>query len=55
MSDVGGTGEFSVNVEVEMDIKDETQEDVSVPLVKTEHEVRFWGVHFVSVFNMPIE
>jgi hypothetical protein len=41
---VDGTGEGSVKVKVEMDVKDEIQQVVSVPSVKTEHEVRLEGV-----------
>jgi hypothetical protein len=41
---VGGTGEGCVKVEVEMDIKEEMQQAVSVPSVKSEYEVRLEGV-----------
>jgi hypothetical protein len=35
-----GTEEFRIKSEVDLDIKDEMQEVVIVPSVKTEHEVR---------------
>jgi hypothetical protein len=58
MCDVGGTGEVSVDaedpldikeelsikVEEAIDIKEETPQVISFPPIKTEHEVRFWGV-----------
>jgi hypothetical protein len=36
--------EVSIKVEEAIDIKDEIPEAVSVPPVKTEHQVRLWGV-----------
>ena len=55
--DVDGTEEVSINfeaidikeevsfkVEEAMDIKDEIAEAISFPPIKTEHEVRLWGV-----------
>jgi hypothetical protein len=42
--DVDGTEEVSIKVQESIDIKDETPEAVVVPFVKTEHEVRLWGV-----------
>jgi hypothetical protein len=41
---VGGNEEVSIKVEESIDIKDETPEAVLVQFVKTEHEVRLWGV-----------
>jgi len=43
--DVDGTEEVSIKVEESIDIKDETPEAILVPSVKTEQEVRFWGVY----------
>jgi hypothetical protein len=63
--DVDGTEEVSIKVEESIDIKDETPEAVLVPFVKTEHEVRLWGVcvcacvcevvacHAFRPFNVP--
>jgi hypothetical protein len=42
--DVDGTEEVNIKVEEVVDIKDEIQETVSFPPVKTEHEVRLCGV-----------
>ena len=56
--DVGGTEEFSIKteealhikeeiiikVEDAIDIKDETSELITFPTIKTEQEVRLWGV-----------
>ena len=42
--DVGGTEEVSIKVEEDIDIKDEIPEAISFPPIKTEHEVRLWGV-----------
>jgi D-arabinose 1-dehydrogenase-like Zn-dependent alcohol dehydrogenase len=36
--------EVSIKVEEAGDIKDEIREAVTVPSIKTEHEVRLWGV-----------
>ena len=36
--------EVSIKVEEAIDIKDEIPEAVLVPSIKTEHEVRLWGV-----------
>ena len=36
--------EVSFKVEEAMDIKDEIAEAISFPPIKTEHEVRLWGV-----------
>ena len=44
MCDVGGTEEVSIKVEDAIDIKDEFPEAVSFPPIKTENEVRLWGV-----------
>jgi hypothetical protein len=44
MFDVDGTEGVSIKVEEAVDIKDEIPEFVSVPSIKTEHEVRLWGV-----------
>ena len=41
--------EVSFKVEEAIDIKDEIPEAVSFPPVKTEHEVRLWGVYEVVV------
>ncbi len=42
--DVDGTEEVSIKVEEEIDIKDEIPEAISFPPIKTENEVRLWGV-----------
>jgi hypothetical protein len=42
--DVDGTEEVSIKVEESIDIKDENPEALLVPSLKTEHEVRLWGV-----------
>jgi hypothetical protein len=42
--DVDGTEEVSIKVEKSIDIKDESPEAVSVPSVRTEHEVRLHDV-----------
>jgi hypothetical protein len=42
--DIEGTEEVGITVEESIDMKDETPEAVLVPFVKTEHEVRLWGV-----------
>jgi len=36
--------EVSVKVEEAIDIKDEIPEAITFPSIKTEHEVRLWGV-----------
>jgi hypothetical protein len=40
----GGTEEVSIKVEEELGIKDEIPEAIKFPSIKTEHEVRLWGV-----------
>ena len=42
--DVDGTEEVSIKVEEAIDIKDEIPEAITFPSIKTEHEVRLWGV-----------
>jgi len=42
--DFGRTEVVSIKIEDAIDIKDEFAEAVSVPSIKTEHEVRFLGV-----------
>jgi len=42
--DVDGTEEVSMKVEDAIDIKDEIPEDITFPTLKTEQEVRLWGV-----------
>ena len=42
--DVGGSEEVSIKVEEVIDIKDEIPEAISFPPIKTENEVRLWGV-----------
>jgi hypothetical protein len=42
--DVHGTEEVSINVEEAIDIKEEIPEAVSCPPIKTEYEVKLWGV-----------
>jgi hypothetical protein len=42
--DVDGAVEVSIKVEEAIDIKDEIRETTSFPPIKTEHEVRLWGV-----------
>ena len=41
---VDGTEEVSITVEEALDIEDEIPEAISFPPIKTEHEVRLWGV-----------
>jgi hypothetical protein len=41
--DVGGT-EVSIKVEESIDIKDDISESLLFPPIKTEREVRLWGV-----------
>ena len=36
--------EVSIKVEEAIDIKDESAEAITFPSIKTEHEVRLWGV-----------
>jgi hypothetical protein len=36
--------EFNIKVEEAIDIKDEIPEAISFPPIKSEHEVRLWGV-----------
>jgi len=42
--DVDGTEDVSIKVEGAIDMKDEIPEAISFPPIKTEHEVRLWGV-----------
>ena len=42
--DVDGTEELSIKVEEAVDIKHEIPEAILVPPIKTEHEIRLWGV-----------
>jgi len=42
--DIDGTEEVSIKLEDAIDIKVEIPEFVSVPLIKTEQEVRLWCV-----------
>ena len=42
--DVDGTEEVSNEVEEAVDIEDEIPEAISFPPIKTEQEVRLWGV-----------
>ena len=42
--DVDGTEEVSIKVEEAIDIKNEMPEAIKCPPIKTEIEVRFWGV-----------
>jgi len=42
--DVDGTEEFSTEVEDAIDIKDEIPGAIPFPTIKTEREVRLWGV-----------
>ena len=42
--DIDGTEGVSIKVEGAIDIKDEIPEAISFPSIKTEHEVRLWGV-----------
>ena len=42
--DVDGIEEVSIKVEEAIDIKDEIPEALTFPSMKTEHEVRLWGV-----------
>ena len=42
--DVDGTEEVSIKVEEEIDIKDEIPDNITVPEIKTENEVRLQGV-----------
>ena len=44
MCDDDGTEEVSIKVEEAIDIKAEIPEPISFPLIKTEQEVRLWGV-----------
>jgi len=53
--------EVSIKVEEVIDIKDEIPEAISFPPIKTEHEVRLWGVcevvaaHAFRPFLLQIE
>ncbi len=42
--DVDGTEEVSIKVEEGIDIKNEMPEAIKFPPIKTENEVRLWGV-----------
>jgi low affinity Fe/Cu permease len=42
--DVDGTEEVSIKVEEAIDIKDEMPDSLTVEEMKTENEVRLWGV-----------
>jgi hypothetical protein len=42
--DFGGFEEVNIKVEEAFDIKEEIPEATTVPSIKTEHEVRLWGV-----------
>ena len=42
--DVDGTEEVTIKVEEAVDIKDEIPEAISFPPIKTEREVKLWGV-----------
>ena len=44
MCDVDGTEEVSIKVEDAIDIKNEMPEAIKSPPIKTENEVRLWGV-----------
>ena len=44
MCDVDGVGEVCIKVEEANDIKDETPEAITFPSIKSELEVRLWGV-----------
>ena len=44
MCDVDGTEEVSINVEEDIDIKNEMPEAIKFPPIKTENEVRLWGM-----------
>jgi hypothetical protein len=44
MRDVDGTEEIGIKVEEAIDIKDEIPEAITFPPIKTEAEVRLWGV-----------
>ena len=57
--DVDGTEEVSIKVEEDIDIKDEMPEAIECPPIKTEIEVRLWGVcevlaaHVFRLFIVP--
>jgi hypothetical protein len=51
--DVDGTDEVSIKVEEDLDIKDEIPEAISFPSIKTEQEVRLWGVCEVVAIYCP--
>ena len=42
--DGDGTEEVSINVEEDIDMKNEMPEAIKFPPIKTENEVRLWGV-----------
>ena len=42
--DVDGTEEMSIKVDEAVDVKNEIPEAIIFPPIKTEHEVRLWGV-----------
>jgi hypothetical protein len=59
--DVDGIEEVSIKVEEAIDIKDEIPETTSFSPIKTEREVRLWGVcevvvaaHAFSTFIAPV-
>jgi hypothetical protein len=43
--------EVSIRVEEAIDVKDEIPEAITFPPIKTEHEVRLWGVCEVVAFH----
>jgi hypothetical protein len=49
--DFDGTEEDDIKVEEAIDIKEEIPEAISFPSIKTEHEVRLWGVCEVVAAN----
>ena len=57
--DVDGTEEVRIKVEEDIDIKDEMPEAIECPPIKTEIEVRLWGVcvvlaaHGFRLFIVP--
>ena len=59
--DVDGTEEVSIQVEGVIDIKDEIPEAISFPPIKTENEVRLWGIcevvaaHDIRPFIAPLK
>ena len=49
MCDVDGNEEVGIKVEEAIDIKDEIPEALTFPPIKTEQEVRLWGVCVCAV------